>query len=217
VNTFASLQHQRTNFTTITKQLFIASTVSLLIACGGSGGGAGAGNSGSTTASSTATAASPQVIDGRAAAIQKLLDTKPQTLEVPHGKICGARTNYSRITLDPNKWEHVVEVHVTPLGGSGENRCATFAWAPAASVRHDFDGIVYTWQTTIGRYIVDKVGDEEPGALGGKVTPFKAHFVANKLGAEFIAASIIKAPADITDGGATLHKDADGNWIAGPQ
>jgi hypothetical protein len=183
----------------------LVTTAAILAACGGGGGE-------SSSAATVSVAA-----DGRTAAIQKLLDMKPQTLEVPHGKICGARTNYSRITLEPAKWAHVAEVHAVPAANSGTEPCAIFTWVKTANVHNVFNGIIYEWTANIGRYIVDKVGDEEPGALGGKVTPFKAHFVANKLGAEIIAASIIKAPADITDGGATLHKDADGNWVAAAQ
>ena len=96
-------------------------------------------------------------------------------------------------------------------------RCVKLTWSPSSGIRNlpppDYGGANYA-DALLGHYVVDKVGEEQDGAMGLKVTPYKAHVVLNELAKSLIAARVVRAPADVTDGQVLLRKDADGKWIA---
>ncbi len=166
-----------------------------LVGCGGGGDGA-----------------------ARLAAVQKALDAHPPAIGVPRGKACEVGSPVADAYMDPNKFSHVKEVKVTPDGtgmgiGMAQDPCYKFTWD--SSVTFDqpaFPGV----GVAIGRLIVDKVGDDETVG-SGQAAPFRAHFEANDLGKELIAAGLAQPPRDVPNGHATITKDADGNFVAQAQ
>jgi hypothetical protein len=175
----------------------------LLAACGGGGGG-------------------PSHDDGRAMAIQTMLnappfangsDRRPSAHDVINGHVCRTSLN------NPASYAHVPGVVLTTSGSErGLNgsmlKCWIVKWNPATGIHQETAIFGMTdWAVPIGTWIVDKVGDEQTEPLG-KITPYKAHVDLNALGNAMIAAHITTAPKSITDGLSSLHKDADGKWIA---
>ena len=154
-------------------------------------------------------------VPGKTAAIQALLDSseKRPAVMVPNGKNCPGWM--STLPTDIAAFQAIKEVHVSKDGA-----CYDFTWDASALIlpgeRMGPLGPVHIFTAPVGRYIVDKVGDEADGPAGTKITPYKAHFEKNAIGPELLAAHEWngKAGDDITDGQAVLHKDADGKWIA---
>ncbi len=155
----------------------------------------------------------------RAAAVQKALDASPPVLGVPRGKACELDSPAVDAWMDPARFKSIKEVKIAPAGhGEGilsDAPCYTFTWDssvvfdPKAQV---FDGTA----VPLGRLIVDKVGDDETVA-GAQAAPFRAHFEANEIGKELIAAGLVNQPQDVPNGHATITKDADGNYVAQTQ
>ncbi len=156
---------------------------------------------------------------GARAAVQKALDASPPVLGVPRGKACEIDSSVDDAWMDPTRFKSIKEVKIAPAGrGEGilaDAPCYTFTWDssvvfdPKAQV---FDGVA----VTLGRLIVDKVGDDE--SVGGvQAAPFRAHFEASDIGKELIAAGLANQPQDVPNGHATITKDADGNYVAQTQ
>ncbi len=153
------------------------------------------------------------------AAIQKALDAQPRQTEVLKGRSC--RT-------DELKWRgyyaHLPYVHVADTGternlidsGPRVLHCSTYTWAPAAhavTTGRPFTGTPVSY-VTIGRMVVDKVGPDQQTAAGTAVS-FDAHFEPDDVGKAMIAQRLAARPKDIVDGQAVMHKDADGQLVAG--
>jgi len=66
----------------------------------------------------------------------------------------------------------------------------------------------------IGRYVVEKIGEEQQGAFGTRVVPFRAHFVANNLGSKLISLGLAEKPPAMIEQQAEMHKDVDGRPVA---
>lgn len=164
--------------------------------------------------------------DGRAAAIQTALDTtKKQTVSVKYGYVCWSSRDFFT-KPPPSDYSSIPGVHVGPLvhrlayqHSDYSLSCKRVTWEPnilLGATTND-NGIGYPQSSayvSLGRYVVDKVGDEVDGPLGMHVTPFRAHFDASVVGAALIARKEAQQPLDIADGQAIMHKDADGKWIA---
>jgi hypothetical protein len=87
-------------------------------------------------------------------------------------------------------------------------------WNKSANVGESVGGNDDFGRLPIGHFVVDKVGEEQDGQMGGKVTPFKVHFEWNAIGKDMLARHLATTPATPTDQMAQLHKDADGKWVA---
>jgi hypothetical protein len=192
----------------MTKATIIAVAVTALCGCGGG--------------------SAPQA-DGRAAAIQKMLnadnpaangsDKRPTAIGIINGPACSTSAPHPAGRDNPASYAHIPGVHVVARATSRNpdgtrTTCWTVTWDASTGIYHENVGFSTAWAVPIGTYIVDKVGDEQTGPLGIKVTPYKAHVETNALGKALIAAHITMIPKDITDGQSALHKDADGTWIA---
>ncbi len=68
----------------------------------------------------------------------------------------------------------------------------------------------------LGRYVVEKVGDNESGPMGLTITPFRAEFIPSPVGKILIDGHAATAPENLPDGQAVVHRDADGKWVAQP-
>jgi hypothetical protein len=178
----------------------------ILAGCGGSASNSGSGSG-----------------DARAAAIQKALDARPVIGAVRSGRLCGRPEDFAHIArlLDPKAYTHVPGAHITPNGtkhrvggGLATEPCMFLSWDASTGIINS-PTRDYGAETSakMGRFVVDKVGDEQDGPMG-KTTPYKAHFEPNDLAKALIAAGIVERPADVNDGPALLHKDADGQWVA---
>ena len=171
-------------------------SVALLDACSG-GAGSGVGD------------------DGRKAAIQTLLDSaqvRPSVM-VASGKNCPGFM--SNLPSNIRAFNGIREAHVRPDG-----RCFDITWEASANVqpleRMGPLGPINGYGAPVGRYVIDKVGDNVTGADGTTTAPYRAHFEIVPLGSELQKAGMWngKRPDDVTDGHASLHKDADGKWVA---
>jgi len=158
--------------------------------------------------------------DGKAAAIQVALDTKPPIAEVISGRRCG-ETAADFAQGDPRAYAHIPGAKVVRDGSRAlpfvspprTAPCYQVSWPPSVQ-QEPYKSV---GEVAIGKFLVDKVGDDQDvtTAVGTmKATPYKAHFVANDMGKALIDAHLATPPPDITDGQAALHKDADGKWIA---
>jgi hypothetical protein len=158
----------------------------------------------------------------KSAAIQKALDAHAPTHAVNNGRLCVyvADSDYQ---AHLHAYAHVRHVHIAPSGiGPTKNwdgrpaRCLTYTWDASAGLVVSHRPFTGTLEATvpIGRYVLDKTGEAQGSSAGAEVIPFKAHFALNDVGAGLAADGIVHAPADITDGRAALHKDADGAWVA---
>jgi hypothetical protein len=154
----------------------------------------------------------------RLAAVQKALDAHPPAVGVPRGKACEVGSPVADAYMDPDKLSHVKEVKVTPDGtgmgiGMAQDPCYKFTWDSSVT----FGQPAFPGEgVALGRYIVDKVGDDETVG-SGQAAPFRAHFEATGLGKELIAAGLATLPQDVPNGHATITKDADGNFVAQTQ
>jgi hypothetical protein len=150
----------------------------------------------------------------RVAAVQKALDAHPRLLGVPRGKACKVGAVIADDWMDPQRFAHVKEVKIKPAGTQnsifGPLPCYTFTWdSSVAFGTPAFHGV----NVSLGRFIVDKVGDDETvGSV--QAAPFRAHFEASEVGKDLIAAQLAQHPDDIANGHAMLTKDADGNFVA---
>jgi hypothetical protein len=151
-------------------------------------------------------ASNAPVLDARGTAVQKALDDAPPRFIIAYG---------NKTATDAAKYKGFPHVHLTPVKTHASSYTVV-TWdkdmpivpTPTYMGRSYPSGI-------IGRMIVDKLGDDQIGAFGVKVTPFRAHFEINSLGKELLLRHIIEvAPTDITDGHAEITKDADGNFVA---
>ena len=165
--------------------------------------------------------------EARKAAIQRTLDASPARVEVYAGYVCrAARSNSGYPQGDPEKLATVPHVHVGPVvqrpsmqdimpidkfKSYGTKPCRLVTWDSTANVQAPSIG--WLSPVVIGRWVVDKIGEEQTGNMG-KFTPFTAHFEANDIGKGLIAAGLQSAPADVPNGMAALYKDANGNWVA---
>jgi hypothetical protein len=183
----------------MTRTLFAVVVAMILSACGG-----GASNVGGSE-------------DPRVAAIQTALAAPPHgtMAAVEYGQQC--TTPWQLMgppPPDPRSYAHIPGAHVVKDGMSRPDilgkryACFSVTWDPAVAT---LDGP--RMMATLGRYLVDKVGDEQDSALG-KITPYRAHFEPNPTGTALIAARLATKPEDIADGQALLHKNADGAWVA---
>jgi hypothetical protein len=157
--------------------------------------------------------------NGRLKAVQAAMDASARQpiLSVPNNDYCGqlyAKT-VGRRDLDPDSYKGMSHVSVTPVvthDFMGAHNCFHFAWD--SSARFDAFGTAEDRSNLIiGRYVVDKVGDDQTGLFGAKIAPFKAHFEANDIGKMLIARGLARAPNDIENGQATVGTDADGKWV----
>jgi hypothetical protein len=155
--------------------------------------------------------------DGRLAAIQAALDARQPFINVPNGKVCHLDV-YWPAGNSPDKFKGLSYVSVKAAGVQhdmmmGTQPCTIVTWAPSAhftvNAANEENGSL-----PIGRFIVDKVGDEQDGPLGTKVTPFKVHFEWSAIGKDMLARHLAQEPTPPTDPMAELHKDADGKWVA---
>ena len=148
--------------------------------------------------------------DPRAVAIQKALDARPpHAIVIGNVGYCDSRT----IAI----YKRLPQVHVTPASDRLGRKCEKIIWDADTGVASApaFDS--YQKLVAIGRFIVDKVGEAEQRPSFGTtvtVTPFRAHFEASGLGESLLKEHLATTPADLTDGLAVMHKDADGQWIA---
>jgi hypothetical protein len=183
---------------------------SLLVACAGGGGG-------STSATSAPAATNAPVTDGRVAAVQKMLDANPETVQVPHGRVCGI-FSITRVSFDPKKWAKIAAVHEAPAGSIQDIRCTTFTWDSSANVHESPAGMSMSriWFVVSGRAIADSVGADIPMALGRTTAPYTAHFIPSDIGKRIIAAAIVSPQPKIIHRYATVTKNADGTWTAQP-
>jgi hypothetical protein len=78
---------------------------------------------------------------------------------------------------------------------------------PVAAQFHSVRG---NGDIVLGRYIVDKVGDEETEPFGN-VSPFRMTFHPSAFGMKLIADELATPPQKTVDGQASLSKDVDGH------
>lgn len=178
-----------------------------LVSCGTASGGV----------SGTAT-------DPRIVAIQTGLDSSYTwpSADVASGPVCAYKLSGLSLSpaLNPKTYASIPGAHVSRSRQDGATLCYKVTWDPSVGVKVVQPCPMCSQRSAIkiGRYIVDKVGAEQTTSYGSgmstSMTPYKAHFQANKIGKALIDAKMAKAPVDITDGQASLHKDADGKWIA---
>lgn len=172
-------------------------------------------------ASSTA----PDESAAKKAAIQRALDARPITGGVEAGRLCGRSEDWAGLAprFDPHRYEHVPGAHVRADGDAARigtdwkarNPCWFVSWDAASGVNNAPAGSSIAIQVAakIGRYVADKIGEEQTGAGGGKITPYSAHFEPTALGKALVAAGVVREPAPIGDGRASLVKNADGVWV----
>jgi hypothetical protein len=155
--------------------------------------------------------------DPRAAAIQKYLDATPNLPYAPvaNGPECAGPGRPSPALYRTVPGAHVRAQPVQRESDGSIVRCYTVTWDASVPVamRALCAMCGSTPQTPFGRFVVDKVGEEQSGPLGIKVTPYTAHFVPNSVGEHLIAVKLASRPNDISDGQAALLKDANGNWV----
>lgn len=153
--------------------------------------------------------------DGRMAAVQTALDANPTVLTVPNGKTCHSDVYWGAIAPDKFKGLGYVEVKSagSETGLMGTQSCTTVTWSKSANVKPSI-GDEERAQLPVGRYVVDKVGEEQDGPMGSKVYPYKAHFEVNAIGKDMIARHMAQEPPARPDSIVALHKDADGKWVA---
>jgi hypothetical protein len=162
--------------------------------------------------------------DGRAVAIQKALDeSRSPRAPVIVGDICSAfRREDSAIATSVAPYKNVPQAHVTAVnrevatsfGDRRTEHCWNVTWSAGSGIVQARRGL--PGYASIGRLIVDKVGDDQQQS-NVTVTPYRAHFEPNALGKSLASAGVVRppyTPKDITDGQAVLHKDADGSWVA---
>ncbi len=155
--------------------------------------------------------------DGRLAAIQTALDAHPPFINVPNGTVCHLDVYWPAGNY-PSKFKGLSYVNVKPAGVhrdmfSGTEPCTTVTWDASAHFTPQ-PGNEESGTIPIGRFIVDKVGDEQDGPLGMKLTPFKQHFEWSAIGKDMLARHVAIEPTAPADRSAVLHKDADGKWVA---
>lgn len=86
--------------------------------------------------------------------------------------------------------------------------CWKHVWPVAAQ----FTFVRGNGDIVLGRYIVDKVGDEETEPYG-KISPFRMTFHPSAFGVKLIAAKIATPPKKTVDSQASFSKDVDGHLI----
>jgi len=154
--------------------------------------------------------------DGRLAAIQAALDARPMQINVPNGTVCHADAFWVAGNA-PAKFKGLSYVSVKAAGVQhglmGTEPCTTVTWAPSSHFAVNAGNDENGW-LPVGHFIADKVGDEQDGPGGIKLTPFKVHFEWFAIGKDMLARHLAKAPDPPADPMAALHKDADGKWIA---
>lgn len=141
-------------------------------------------------------------------AIQAAFDANPVIEFAPNGRVCGY--------FSKPDWEKVSIVHIKPAGideGGSMLKCFEYSWPASIKFisKKDYFGNTRSAVQT-GRYIVDKVGEEQDDAQGVKSTPFKAHFEPSEVGAAMFTAKVVERPPDISNM-LPMHKDADGKWV----
>ena len=183
------------------KQVILVATVALLTGCG-----SGAGHS-----------------NERNAAVQAALDAKPPVATVYAGYVCLTYGSYPQ--GDPNRYTGIPGAHVGPVlkrplyegivqpsqikSGGPTKPCRAVSWDAGSGVKHSSAGSTYGL-ATLGRYILDKVGDDAQ-QLGGTYAPFRAHFEPSATGKALIDAHIVHAPSQSREGSMFMSKDADGH------
>jgi hypothetical protein len=166
----------------------------------------------------------PDDSPARKAAIQRALDARPVTGGVEAGRLCGRAEDWAGLAprFNPHRYERVPGAHVRADGDAARigsdwtarNPCWFVSWDAATGVNNAPAGSAIAIQVAanIGRYAVDKVGEDQTGAGGGKLTPYTAHFEPSALGKALIAAGVVHEPTPI-DARASLVKNADGAWV----
>jgi hypothetical protein len=153
--------------------------------------------------------------DGRVAAVQAALDANPSFIFVPNGKSCHHDIYWGNIA--PKNFKGLKYVTVKASGEDrtfmGTEPCTTVTWDKSAKIMPTI-GNDERAELPIGHYVVEKVGDEQDGPMGAKVTPYKAHFEWSSIGKDMQARHLAQEPAPRPDAMAEMHKDADGKWIA---
>ena len=104
--------------------------------------------------------------DGRLAAIQTALDAHPPFINVPNGTVCHLDVYWPAGNY-PSKFKGLSYVTVKPAGVhrdmfSGTEPCTTVTWDASAHFTPQ-PGNEESGTIPIGRFIVDKVGDEQDG------------------------------------------------------
>jgi len=166
--------------------------------------------------------------DPHVLAIQTALDFKAPTAMVYSGYACEQYGQY-RDGGDPLRYAAFPGAHVGPVvkrplfegvvpasqikPGGPTKSCREVTWDASAGITQTSPGSTFG-RAPLGRYVVDKVGDEQDGILGTKFRPYRSHFVPSPLGTKLIAAGIAKQPDANDEGQAVFHKDADGKWVA---
>ena len=155
-------------------------------------------------------------------AIQAMLDQRNTQVEVQNGISCVPLNNlaeyHGSITYDPTMYASLPGASVEEVPSTTFDHCYRVSWNDSAGVPPPFyqDRARSISRRSVGRYVLDDVGEPERSSDGEAVVRYNAHLQFDALGQAIANARGDNVPYSvlIRDVPALLHKDPSGTWIA---